>query len=735
MEISDFEIVESIKEFYSFYFIESHLNELDNEIELIVDSSHKCLKPLRKINEKKIHGQLNKLFVVSVYRIDLKSSSIKQKEIKNMNGVSCILIKLLLKTKKNKFESKNYVRIDCDNFIPTLKFEKQKKIFGKDAYPPEQMYLPTLEKIQIFNDTLLIKEKKTYDDITFIEFLKFCVVQLKKIKIIELNLYYMIYINILNSPNTELIKDIFDLFNLNKLKKPFHSNILAPYKEKMDILYNEQNKVIEKIKKIPNINFNSYLIKFYTIYIYLYSIIENYESCEKIMLELKDNNPYDNSILPKLYLSEFCNFYQSISISIDLQNSLMGKFINISSNYNELVNAFSSISTFTKENFVTILLIITKNYDKIYEICKNYNCPLNIIEFINQSPSDDLLQIQNHLEFITKKKLENNFTSIKFILNIWDFYLSNGNNKPFLEYLKYNLIMGSICYDEIIQSLSYLTNYTHKNFIEMLDLIIKNYTKFRIICMNQRKQIMIKNFIEQSVNDNLEKIKEYLSFIVSEKLKDQYETVCFDINIWNFYIFNHYSFEFLSFLEMKLYESALTTKDISYCLTFSSNFINKSFQFMLEKILFNFDKIQSIIIKEKTSIDIKKYIVPQINDDLYKIYDLIKKIIEKESFNKYCSIKFDVDSWSLFSNTQRLESLKLIKKIINECKIMQPNLNGEKIQLEIKIHNVGFSDIRNGTLIGEPLLNFIGEDEIFYVDNQINQFMKRNKSFADKLAI
>jgi hypothetical protein len=394
----------------------------------------------------------------------------------------------------------------------------QKKIFGKDVSPPEQMQLPIIEVIQFFNDTLLGKERIKSNDITFIEFLKFCVSQLKNMETIELNLYYMIYINILNASNAQLIKEILDLFNMNKLKKPLKSNVLTPFYEKIEILYSEQKKIVEKIKKIPSINFNSYLYKFYTINLYIYSISENYESCERIMLDLRDNNPYDNSILAKLYLSEYSNFYRNIPISVDLQNSLMGKFINISSNYNELVTSFSLISDFVKKDFATILLIITQNYDKIYEICRNYNSSLNIIDFINHSPKDDLLQIQNHLEFITNKKLEKHFKSINFNLNIWDYYLSNNNNKPFYEYLKFNLIIGSLSYDEIIESLLYLIKYTHKNFIEMLDLIVKNYSKFRSICMNERRQIIINDFIEPSINDNPEKIKEYLSYITYEIL-------------------------------------------------------------------------------------------------------------------------------------------------------------------------------------------------------------------------
>ena len=726
MKSNDFEILERVKDYNTFYFIESHLEQIHNDIELNLDSSYKCLKPLRKLNEKKLKDKDNQNYIATVYAIDFKPSLIKKKEIKNTNGES-ILIKLILKNKKNKFELQNYVKIESDSFTPYIQFEMKKKIFGKDVMPPTQMKLSNLQIMQIFNDTLLIKERKKINDITYIELLKFGVNLLKTMQTYELNLFYMIYVDILKNNNIELIKDIFNIFDMKKAIKPLNSNVLATYQEKLELVYNEQTQIIEKIKKIPNIDFKSYLIKFYTIQLYMFVIIENYEISERIMLDLRDNNPFDNLILARLYLSEYSQFYRNIPISLELQNSLMGQIIYTSTNYNELVTSFTLISDFTKRNFPNILLILTQNYDKINEICRNSNTSLKINDFINQNPNDDLLQIQNHLGFITKKKLENNFKSINFNINMWDLYLANNNNKPFWEFLKSNLIIGSLHYDELAESLFYIIKYTNKNFIEMLDLIVKNYDKLRSICMNERRQIMINDFIEPSVNDNPEKIKEYLSYIVSEKLKDRYETIFFNINIWNFYIFNHFQFEFLSFLEMKLYEAALNSKEIFDCLLFSSNFVNKSFAYMLEKVLYNFDKIQNIFKAEKTFIMIEKYIVQQEQtDDLSKIYELIKAIIEKEKINLYCTVKFNVDLWFPYSNSQVLDTLKFIRKIINDCKTMEPEISEDKIQLATKIHHVGFIEIQRGILTGEKLLQFLGEDEAFYVDKQINQCIQKN---------
>ena len=101
--------------------------------------------------------------------------------------------------------------------------------------------------------------------------------------------------------------------------------------------------------------------------------------------------------------------------------------------------------------------------------------------------------------------------------------------------------------------------------------------------------------------------------------------------------------------------------------------------------------------------------------------------------NHHCSIKFNVELWSLYSNSQRLDDLHFLRKIINECKKIQPEINDNGIQLPIKIHNTGFYEIQKGTLTGERLLRFLGEDETFYIDKQMNEIIKENDFLNDKL--
>ena len=56
--------------------------------------------------------------------------------------------------------------------------------------------------------------------------------------------------------------------------------------------------------------------------------------------------------------------------------------------------------------------------------------------------------------------------------------------------------------------------------------------------MNEKKQIIMNDLIINNVNDNHEKVKEYFNFICVEKIKAQYGTINFDINIQKFYFLN-----------------------------------------------------------------------------------------------------------------------------------------------------------------------------------------------------
>ena len=64
---------------------------------------------------------------------------------------------------------------------------------------------------------------------------------------------------------------------------------------------------------------------------------------------------------------------------------------------------------------------------------------------------------------------------------------------------------------------------------------------------------------------------------------------------------------------------------------------------------------------------------------------------------------------------------------------MEPQLDEQKIQLPKKIHYAGFSEIQDGKLYGEKLLQFLGEDESFYINDRVNQCIQVNARMQNKV--
>ena len=714
------------------YFLESHLEVLNSDITVGIESSTKYFKSLRKLVEKVFLDKDKQPYVVSAYAIDYNSKELKKKESKDAKTST---LKISQKDRNgDKFESEIKILLNKDTLMPSVKFNPMKKLFGKDVSPPMKLDLSALEGIQMLSEAL-IKDGKKENEPTFLELQRFGLNLLNKTDKYEMILFYILYIDILNGGNRDLIKDIFNKFDLKKMIKPLNQKSLSVYFEKMEVIYKNQIMIFDIIKTIPNCNFNSYLIKFYTIYINLYSSIESYENCERIMNDLKDNNPFDNLILSKLYLSEYSSFYRNIPTSNNSKNSLIIKYITSSENYNNLQITFSIIKDYINSDFVTLLSIITDNYEKINDICLRRKLPLKINDYIIPRENDDLSKIQYYLDILTQKKLNYKFKCIDIELRTWDIYLSNlEKNKKFWEFFQSNIILGSLNYEEINEDLTYISRYFGRDFIKMLELIVTNYDKLREICMNEQKHIIISNYIEQNKNNDIEKIKENLNFIISQKLKDQYETILFDVNIWNYYIFNQFNMDFLTYLEKKLYEGSINSKDIDDCLQYSSNFRSKNFLSMLQIINFNFNIIQDISKREKVKFSIEKFINQQpIDDDLLKIFDQIKIIIEKEQPYSHPSINFDVKIWTPYTQCQVLSTLRLIRKIISECKKMEPDLNEDTILLTRRIHDIGYLEIKNGTLAGEKLLEFLGDEEIYYRDKTTYDLYQKNVDFQNQL--
>ena len=717
------------REFHTYYFIESHPKSLNNQVEVVLNVKHSSIQPLRKLIEKDFKSSNDEDFTVTVYAGDIFPSLIKEKEVKIVqNYIKAFPVKIAKKIQKNKFEGKVNAYLPMDCFVHFVNFDPIKKLIGKNIDPPPQIELLPFQYMSLFNEVLLVIERRKITEPTYIEFLRYGIDLLKTSGAVPFRLFLLIYEKIINTMNLELYNSIFDYFHIKKIEQPKNLNELDTYQEPLMLIYEEPSKFIENIKQIANVDFEKYLIKFYTVNLFYHSTYKNIEKIESIMLELRDKNPFDNLILAKLYLSEFNIFYRNIPINHELKLSLIDSYIQASSSYENLTCAFSMITEYVQSDFNTILLIIIKNYEKINKICVDNNKPFKINDYIIQKYEDDLTRVQNSLITIGQFKLNYGFEAIDFRIDMWDMYLIEGKNPQFLEFLKSHLIQTSLYLSEINKALSYIIKYTNKNFVTMLELFVKNYDKIEAICIAEKKYINIISYIQPNGTDNIEGIKQNLNYIIARKMKANYETLYFKIDIWLFYINNGFNNEFLLYLEKKLFEGALYYDDILDCLTYASTLRNKTFATVLEMIINNFEKIHIFIKNKKVSIDFSHYFVHKLNsDNIEQIYKLICIIIEKERIKNYKTVNFKISIWEPYSNIKDLNVLRYIRKIILQCYIMDKSLTERDIDLARKIHDVGFLYIRQGKLVGDKLLEFLGVEEAFYVEGQINDIIETNK--------
>ena len=609
---NDFEIIEDYqpkKGKFSVYFIETHLKKHDKEIKISFDKDNQFFEGLEKIYQEEITNNNNN-FLINVYKFYFIPTSINKAKIK-YSTTNTIEIKIILGQKKNKYESKNIINIEIDNFLGQIKFNKFVWCL-KNYEPPEQTSLSHLEIMNLFNKGL-IKENRNKSEDIYTQFIKYGINLIRNCNY-NFQLFLMLYTISFQNENKLLAEELLNLFNIKKISQNDNLKILE-YIEELDIIFDKQSNFLNQIKNLHSENFENYLIKFYTIHIYYLNEIKQKEKLSKVLNDLINNNIFDKLILPKLYLSDFYFYYKTLVISDEVKNMLLNNLINISKNFNDINNSFSLISDFFSMKFDVILLSVNNNYDKISIICKNENQSLN------------------------------------------------------------------------------LNNYFNHN--------------------NEEK-------------DKLLNIKEYLNFILDKKKETLFEAINIDINSYIYYITNDYSLDFLTFLELKLLESVISYKNIEDALLFSSNIKYKNFAPLLEIIIKYSEMFIKICQKSQKVIYIQKYIEQKNEDNLLNIQNLISNIIEIEKKESYQFIKFTANIWAPYLNFASFEGMKIIRKTLWICKEIDNAIDEEEIHLSTSIHNLGLELIRKGELKGENLLQFLGEDEVFYTNKKIKDLEFEN---------
>ena len=715
---------------HTYLLIESHPAELGKNLEVKLDMKHTGAQPLRKVLEKTINlADGNQDYIITIYAGDIMGSYIKDKEIKYIDGIyRTFPVKIVLLHQKNKFESQINPSIDKDSFMPFVKYEIMKKFFGKDIDPPPQVQLNPINYIPLFSEALLLNLRKKVKDPIYLEFLRFSVEKIKELDVIPCKLYLFVYEKILNSEDIDLLNSILEIFDLKKIENAKNIEEMNTFKEGFMLIYDNQENYINLIRRIPNVNFLSYLIKFYTVNIFYHYQYNDIPTIENIMAELRDKNPYDPLILPKMFLSEFNSFYRSLKLNLEIKLSLVSGYIQVSLTYENLLTAFSMISEYIKGDLNSIIMTINQNYEKINEICVRSNTSVKINNYIIQKKEDDLAKVQENLITLGQNKLNKGYTAISFNLNMWHYYFLDGKNKEFLEFLKSHLIQTSLNLKEIKEALIFIINYTRKNTVEMLELFVKNYDKLESICANEKKYIDTIDYIRPDVSDNTNAIINNLDYIIARKIKSNTETIHFKIDFWLFYINNNFNQEFQLYIEKKLFEGAFYYEDIIDCIDYGTSQRHKKFSLVLNLFINNFEKINNFIQIKGEYIEITKYVdFKESEDNMEQILALITELINLEKMKGYKTFNFPILIWEPYSRRPDLDYLRLIRKIITKLSEMDKTLDENDISLAQKIHDVGLMYIRDRKLEGNSLLEFLGYEETLYNQNQFNNLVNMNQ--------
>ena len=137
---------------------------------------------------------------------------------------------------------------------------------------------------------------------------------------------------------------------------------------------------------------------------------------------------------------------------------------------------------------------------------------------------------------------------------------------------------------------------------------------------------------------------------------------------------------------------------------------------------------------KKTSIEITKYIdIKEKEDDIQEIFNFIGELIRLEKIKGYKTINFPIKIWEPYTMSQDLDYLRTIRKIIFILSEIDKTLNENDLNLIEKIHNVGFIYIKDGKLIGDRLLEFIGKEEAIYIQKRVNNIFDSNTNRQKQL--
>ena len=428
------ELEKKIKEKIFIYFIGNHDENIPSEFELDKSEITSDLETLSEGN----FSENNNNHKYSIYRF--KISNFKPEDKKNAK------IKLKYKINNKSYESKIEIKdfnfdFDFDIFLYDIKFKSDPPHYYKFSdHDTFKIYIKYLRENKL-------KQNSEENINLILSTIKFIICQKKY----EFSFYFDIFKECFIIPiSTKLIIE----FDLNKIIGP--GEIAKETIERNNVLYTYFKKTDEKISLIKDENDTmKFKDNIYTILLYF-----NYFFKKEAFMSLLNEDPKRDDIYPIL-------LKHNIFKNIELSKELIGKLINLSSNFNELIIALS----FNKDILI-FLQIIQENFDKISDLYKKESSDskkklvINIDDFINTSDKDNLEEISKYYCNLLDSQLKsNNKIFIIFGKTLFEKYIKAFKQKNIL----YLFHLRKICQsNEKIYKVKDLDNIITKNGLELL---------------------------------------------------------------------------------------------------------------------------------------------------------------------------------------------------------------------------------------------------------------------------
>ena len=412
-----------------------------------------------------------------------------------------------------------------------LKFSEYKWYLGMKYQPPAQPFLSDTQIMKYFINTLISKEEKSKSDYCFTELVNYGLSILRKYMIYDYELFILVYINTFYNEKGNLIQEALDIFDIDKIKDDNNLTILD-YLGEMENIYKNKLYHLEKLSNKNETN----IMKFHTVYIYFLNRVLEKDKLWFVLNELMDNKT-DELILPKLFLSNFFSFYKTLTLPDEIKTKIKKTLITVSNSYKDLINSLCLISSFVDKNFIAMLKYINDNYETIHNLCYTEKKFIKINEYYNQNKlnKEELSTIKEYFNNILTMKKKYNYESIKIDFSTYVYFIYNNYNKEFLDFLEEKLLNNFTRYEDMEQALLFSSKFKGKQFIPFLETISNRIEPIINMCKIYKQILNAEVFIEPNSADDLNKIKELLSFIIEKEKKENYHFIKFNLNIWKAY--------------------------------------------------------------------------------------------------------------------------------------------------------------------------------------------------------